>query len=258
MRARTRLCHHRGMDSSAHLTALRREGDAFAEACAEADLTQGVPSCPDFSLADLVWHVTRVHDLFRFVVQHGATELSQHERPTRPDPPLLLSAYRAGLDALLSVLAAADPATEVWTFTDDHSVRFVIRRLAHETAVHRCDAETAVGIDAVLDAELASDGIDEFFTHFARRGADGAVPIGGSVHVHCTDVPGEWTFYPGIDESGAPTFDLIREHAKGDCALRGTASDLLLAMWRRIPIDRLDIVGDVSVAARFLAYPRLS
>lgn len=246
------------MDTSAHLLALGREGAAFAAACADADLSQGVPSCPDFSLADLVWHLTWVHDLFRSVVHHRATDLTQHQRPERPGTDQLLPTYRAGLAALTDELAVADPSAEVWTFTDDHSVRFVVRRLAHETAIHRWDAESAVGAAAVLDAELASDGIDEFFTHFARRGGDGAVPIGGSVHVHCTDVPGEWTFYPGVDESGAPTFELVREHAKGDCALRGAASDLLLAMWRRIPIDRLDVVGDVSVAARFLAYPRLS
>jgi uncharacterized protein (TIGR03083 family) len=246
------------MNTSAHLSALRRDGDAFAEACVEADLSVEVASCPDFSLADLVWHLTWVHDLFRFVVHHRATDLSQYQRPTRPEPELLLSAYRTGLDALLAVLADADPATEVWTFTDDRSIRFVARRLAHETAVHRWDAEQAVGIDGELDAELASDGIDEFFTYFARRGAEGAAPIGGSVHVHCTDVPGEWTFYPGTDESGAPVFELVREHAKGDCALRGAAGDLLLAMWRRLPIERLDVVGDASVAARFLAYPRLS
>jgi uncharacterized protein (TIGR03083 family) len=257
MHDRSPLWHHQGMDSPEHLVALRREGEAFAAACVDADLSLRIAACPRFWLSDLIWHVTWVHDLFRFVVHHKATWPKQYERPTRPNRPLLLPTYRMGFAALMEELAAADPSMEVWTFTDDHSVRFVIRRLAHETAVHRWDAETAVGLDATLDPELASDGIDEFLTHFARVGDEDAAPIGGSVHVHCTDVPGEWTFYPGTDESGAPTFELVREHAKGDCALRGTASDLLLAMWRRVPIERLDVVGDAEVAARFLAYPRL-
>ena len=77
-------------------------------------------------------------------------------------------------------------------------------------------------------------------------------------------MPGEWTLYTDGDtdagdagEAGPPTFRLVREHAKGDCALRGTASDLLLVLWRRLPVERIDVVGDAEVAARFLAYPRL-
>lgn len=245
------------MDSTDHLVALRREGEAFAAACVDADLSLRVAACPRFWLSDLIWHVTWVHDLFRFVVHHKATWPKQYQRPTRPDRPMLLPTYRLGFAALMEELGNADPDMEVWTFTDDHSVRFVMRRLAHETAVHRWDAETAIGRDAVLDAELASDGIDEFLTHFARVADEDAAPIAGSVHIHCTDVPGEWTLTTGTADDGTSTFGLERAHVKGDCALRGTASDLLLAMWRRLPAERLDIVGDAEVAARFLAYPRL-
>ena len=49
------------------------------------------------------------------------------------------------------------------------------------------------------------------------------------MHLHCTDVAGEWTVRPN-DAGG---FDVTREHAKGDCAIRGAASDILLALWRR-------------------------
>ena len=53
-------------------------------------------------------------------------------------------------------------------------------------------------------------------------------------------------------------FDVTREHAKGDCALRGAASDLLLVLWRRRPMSTIDVVGDADVAARFLAWPALT
>jgi hypothetical protein len=69
------------------------------------------------------------------------------------------------------------------------------------------------------------------------------------VHIHCGDVPGEWTLRPAADGAG---FDVVREHAKGDCALRGPANDLLLALWRRFPIDAIDVVGDTAVAERFI------
>jgi hypothetical protein len=95
-----------------------------------------------------------------------------------------------------------------------------------------------------VDAALASDGIDEFLSFFlnTRRGA-----VSGSVHIHCTDVAGEWT----IRES-ADGFDVTREHAKGDCAIRGTAHDILMALWRRGPLSACDVVGDAAVAERFV------
>jgi hypothetical protein len=74
------------------------------------------------------------------------------------------------------------------------------------------------------------------------------------VHVHCGDVAGEWTLRP---DPTTDAFTVTREHAKGDCAIRGAASDILLGLWRRLPISALDIVGDADVAARFVAAPRL-
>jgi hypothetical protein len=62
-------------------------------------------------------------------------------------------------------------------------------------------------------------------------------------------VPGEWTVTEGGDG-----FTVVREHAKGDCAIRGTASDIILALWRRVPLSELDVVGDRDVAERFIAH----
>lgn len=68
------------------------------------------------------------------------------------------------------------------------------------------------------------------------------------MHIHCTDVAGEWTIRETADG-----FDVTREHAKGDCAIRGAAHDILLALWRRTPLTNCDVVGDVAVAERFVA-----
>jgi predicted lipid carrier protein YhbT len=65
-------------------------------------------------------------------------------------------------------------------------------------------------------------------------------------------VAGEWLTVP--TEAGLRT---TREHAKGDAAIRGSASDLLLALWRRVPADQLEIIGNRTVAEQLLAYPRL-
>lgn len=243
------------MDTNDFLAALERDGATFGEACEAAGLDAPVASCPGWSVADLLWHLAEVHYFWRLIVAERRDTWEGYVEPTRPADDELLSFYRSGLAETLSVLRAVDPAQANWTWSDDHTAGFVIRRMAHETAVHCCDAQLAAGLPAAVEAHLASDGIDEFLHHFVG-GPAGAPPVGGSVHLHCTDVEGEWTLRPkdGDDEP----FTVTREHAKGDCALRGSANDLLMALWRRAPLSTVDVVGDAAVAARFIALSPLT
>jgi hypothetical protein len=112
--------------------------------------------------------------------------------------------------------------------------------MAHEVIVHRWDAERAAGLEPVIDPVLASDGIDEFLTFFVTPEGWGPYDVPtASVHLHATDTPGEW-----LVSLGDGTSIVTREHAKGDAAMRGNASDLLLALWERVPLDRIDVIGD--------------
>ncbi len=115
------------------------------------------------------------------------------------------------------------------------------------------DAEQAAGSSAVIDATLASDGIDEYFEIVAPRliaGGRAELPA-GSLHVHCTDVPGEWLL--ASDDEGE--YQMIRAHQKGDAALRGPAAPILLKLWGRISddADQLSPVGDESVLDAWMA-----
>ena len=271
------------MERTDLLAALARDGAAFGDSCEEAGLVAPAESCAGWSVADLVWHLTAVHQFWRTVVGEKLPDREGYVRPERVADADLLATYRAGLAATIAVLTEADPDSEVWTWSTDHTVGFVIRRLAHETAVHCWDAQVAAGAPVAVEAHLASDGIDEFLTHFIGEARADALPVDGSVHLHCGDVPGEWTLRPraggsagqgaagqgaagqgaagrddpASDSRGDPGddrgFDLTREHAKGDCAIRGSASDILLALWRRIPTDAVDLVGDTAMAERFIA-----
>lgn len=235
------------------LAATERDGAAFADAIEAAGLSARVEACPEWSTADLLWHLAEVHDFWRTIVGDHCDTWEGYQQPVRPADEELVARYREGLVATLAVLAAADPQQPNWTWSNDHSAGFVIRRMAHETAVHNWDAQQAAGSDVAIDATLASDGIDEFLTHMLDDGSPESEPVGGSVHLHCTDVAGEWTLQP----SEAHGFDVTREHAKGDAAIRGAASDILLALWRRRGIETLDVVGDAAVAARFVAHSSL-
>jgi predicted lipid carrier protein YhbT len=95
-----------------------------------------------------------------------------------------------------------------------------------------------------MTPEQASTSIDHFLHTILNTGEG---DVGGSVHIHCTDVAGEWT----IRESDAG-LSVSREHAKGDCAIRGAALDILAVLSRQAPLSTVDVVGDAEVAARFV------
>jgi uncharacterized protein (TIGR03083 family) len=190
-----------------------------------------------------------VHYSWKFIAQTHLMNPADYVPRSKPADKDLLTEYRAGLDELISVLSSLDPARSCWTWAGIQDVAWVIRRMAHETAVHAWDGHCAAGVTSELDAALASDGIDEFVHVMVRNNmGEGEGPLSGSVHIHCTDVDGEWLIVP------TETSDVVvtREHSKGDCAIRGSASSLLLGLWRRVPMSSLEVIGSSEVAAQFL------
>ena len=253
-------------DPHAHL---RTDAVRFLEIVADHGFEHPVPSCPGWNLGDLAWHLGRVWSFWGRVVSEGITTLDgvqTIEHPVRPADDLLLDWVTAAHTAVYSALARESDGTEVWTWTGSNQPEiWVERRMTQETAVHRWDAAHAVGIPYEIPAAVAADGIDEFLMWHTGGGPD-AEPVGGSVHLHCTDtdarvaegsddrslVNGEW-LVKRLDGSG---IDFTREHAKGDAAVRGKANDLLLWLWRR-EAGPVEILGDSAVADRFRAFADL-
>jgi uncharacterized protein (TIGR03083 family) len=236
------------LTTTEYLAVLQREGDAFADSIARA-LNAPVASCEPWVGVDLLWHMIEVHYSWKFIAQTHLMNPADYVPRSKPADDDLLSEYRAGLQELISVLSGLDPARSCWTWAGIQDVAWVIRRMAHETTVHAWDAHCAVGRTHEIDPALASDGIDEFVHVMVKndiREEEG--PLSGSVHIHCTDVEGEWLIVP----TDASDVVVTREHAKGDCAIRGSAQNVLLALWRRIPMSSLEIIGNADVAAQFL------
>ena len=230
------------MEPSQYLAAITTESEALADAAGVTSFDAPVLSCPGWTMIDLVVHAG--------LVQRWATEIvatNAQERPPFGDAPKpatpaeLADWFREGAAALVAALQAADPDAPVWNFAFDRKLAFWFRRQAQEVSVHRWDAEVTAGAPSPLDAALAADGIDEWLGMLAVRGV-GAAPEGEgetTVHLHCTDVDGEWLVRRSPDG-----LDIERAHAKGDVAARGTASDLDLYLWGRVPVDALEIFGD--------------
>jgi uncharacterized protein (TIGR03083 family) len=249
------------MDRDEFLDVLHHESTSLLAASRAAGPEAPVPGCPAWTTTDLVWHIGGVHDFWGYVVRERSMAPDGYREPERP------GAGRSESDAfeavhtfaseraaeLHRVLSETDPVTSVWTWTPQQDVAFVLRRMAHETAAHRVDAEHAAGREHRLDPLLAADGVDEFLAYFLPNVAATTPSLGGSVHLHCTDaaIPeglGEWTIRPG---EGA-TVVVSRDHAKADAALRGDAHDLLMVLWRRSALDVLTVFGDEALAASFV------
>ncbi len=242
---------------SGYLEHLRSDGDALS-AAAERDLDAHVPSCPDWNMADLVRHTSQVHRHRTVLARLGRTEFPKDLKP-EPGPEdvgALVGWYRAGLDGLIDALQEVGPDAPTWTWTGENKVAFWFRRMAQETAVHRWDAQNAIGSADPIDADLASDGVDEFLDAFLHPSLPGEEAqwhgAPATVHLHCTDVEGEWTVT--LEPGAMPTY--TRGHSKGDAAVRGRAHDLLMFMWRRVEPRDVDVVGGLALVDEFWDYLR--
>ena len=243
------------MDQDRLLGSLRRDAAALLEGVRAAGPDAPVPMCPGWTAADLAWHIGEVHEFWGTIVADRLDTPDAYVQSPRPDTfDATVTFAESTAAALLDALETTDPATPVWTWASDRTAGFVLRRMAHETAVHRLDAERAAGREHTIDADLASDGIDELLFELLVWVQEGAAELAGSVHLHCTDVAGEWLVRADGDSGVAVT----REHAKGDAAMRGTAADLLLVLWRRLPLDAVEVIGDRAAAERLVARTNLS
>lgn len=243
-----------------YLEGVRHNARLFVEAARLAGVDAPVPTCPDWTVADLARHQGRVFYWVSAIIETKAQEYVDRtpfeEQAAGADP---LAFVASGAEHALAVLGAADPETPVWNWLDGGPgpARFWFRRMAHETVVHRADAEAAAAGPAaapsrVEPAELAADGIDELLAILELQSRGGRRPqLSGSYHFHTTDVPGEWVVI--FDGDGAT---IRREHAKADVAVRGPASDLELFLYNRRGPDGLETFGDPAALAAWTEHIR--
>jgi len=238
------------MELSQYVTWVKANGERIGE-LATGDLSADVPPCDGWTQADLIAHMTRVFTMVNGVLETGVRPKRFADLPVGSDIPIF---YRDAFDRVMGNLATTDPTEAKWNWSVGPQVAsFWWRRMAQETAVHRWDAESAVDGCSPIDPELAADGIDEWFDVHLR--SDLANPeisgdAAGTIHVHCTDIEGEW-WASLVDRN----LDLKPVHAKGDVAIRGNASDLLLVLWGRLPTSTVEVMGDAAVLTSWLELP---
>jgi uncharacterized protein (TIGR03083 family) len=214
-----------------------------------------VPGCPDWSLRELVEHLTRVHRFWAAAVAAGPSE-GPPAVPAAGDaePADLLGRSAAATEELVSVLRTAGPAKGCWTWWAGSDVPMtsgaVARHQVQEAAVHAFDAQQAAGTPRPVPAVVALDGIAAFID--VSHGTAGPWPHQPvRIGLHATEGV---SWLVDLTASGSRLVDGGHETAAD---LYGPASDLLLVLHRRLPLESLRSEGDRSALENLLSRPDL-
>jgi uncharacterized protein (TIGR03083 family) len=241
-----------------YLDAIRRDSALLAVA-GRKGLDEPVPCCEGWSVRDLVGHTGAVYRQKEAIVR----EQREGGEPDYEEPPgldLLMAWFEDGADRLLATLAATDPATPVATwYPSDPTVGFWYRRMAHETLIHRVDAEQAHSAISSIDPELAADGVDEILRVFM---AD--VPEWGSATERersirliadgrswvMRDAAFSGTSPRGKTYDGRQMFAIADDHDdETDATIAGAPEALDLWLWGRGSLDDLAVTGDENLVS---------
>jgi len=218
----------------------------------EQDRSARVPWSDRWSVGTVARHVAGTHHVVAGIVEGRPdasfglfAELASPEK----DAPEFVEWFRSGTESLLGQLSSAPANDECWSwYADGRRVGWWARRMAHEAVVHRADIDAAVGERFSVAAEIAADGIDEYLDVFVAASRAGAnSPAGPTIAFECSDTTDCWC----LDLSEAGGRRVTREPRSSSLVLRGTAEDLLLAIWGRVPLSETDASGDVELLGRW-------
>ena len=239
------------MEIAEHITAIGQEAKLLAAGADQGGLDIDIPTCPGWTMRDLVRHLSEIHLWAAGLVAQRTSKLwpddiSEHTDSWPdlavfwPDDDKLVDWYLATNANLVQSLASAPPDLDCPTFLPAPSPRAMwARRQAHETAVHRFDVENAVGIASEFDPEFAADGIDELLAGFAPRRKEFPVASAQAMVVHAEDTDDRWHVTMAPEGITTRSGD-----GPADVTLAGDASDLYLVLWNRGEDSSINVTGD--------------
>lgn len=224
------------------------ETSAFLIAISQTAPDDPVPTCPDWTADDLLWHLAEVQHFWSAIVGERMTDASQYSQPVRPiDRPGLLVFFAEAHSGLVAALSSASDDEAAWSwFAEDQTVGFCRRRQVHEALIHRVDAELTAGLNSTINSELAADGVLEMLQVML-----GGAPPWGEVNetgpigeIDCDDVDGRWLVQVQSFSGTSPASGTAYIHepvvaliVKGEptFTISGSAADLDRWFWNRPP-----------------------
>ena len=239
------------------LAALRVEGSAFLAAVSDPGvLSAQAPSCPDWNVGDLVRHLGAVYHRTRMNAGSAGADdnwgpvVIPDEAPSATDASVV-DWFAAEFSQVVAHLDELDPDLPTWNWAPQARVAaFWHRRMAHETAIHRWDAQLATRLPEPLESKLAGDTVAEALDTFLPAGRRrSTADVTGLAHLIATDLGQEWYVrLRGLGVALLDTDTILDDHAHpARAAAAGTASDLALAIWGRITFEVVETAGDIAL-----------
>lgn len=217
--------------------------DGTALLAAAQDLVAAVPTCPGWTVRDTVEHTGMVYAHKSAILDGTLTDTEGEWPPPGLDRTNTTEFFDEQLHRLIEALRTRDPKTHVFAWYEpDQTVGFWVRRMMQETVIHRADVESAFGPPSPVDDEVAVDGIDELVERFLCYDQESYAEAAGSGQRVLVETAGSaWTATLGPDRA---TFD--RSRGDADATVSGGPSDVLLALWNRLPYDAVRAGGDAG------------
>lgn len=238
------------MKITEHIDALQREGRLLAAAATGTELNAPIPTCPNWRMRDLVRHVGGVHRWATGYVGDRRTEMWNVDLDdivgTWPADLDLIDWFREGHTRLVDTLASAPPDLDCFTFLAAPSpLAMWARRQAHETAMHRVDAESPGSTITEFHPAFAADGVDELLSCFITRPGRGPkVSRPHSIHVHATATGDDWH----LEISSEAVVTSLRG-GPADCTIAAAAGELYRLLWNRRSDAGISVDGDRDLLA---------
>ncbi len=244
------------------LRLLDERSNAFrAEVAAAPSLEVPVPTCPGWTLFDLAQHVGLGRRKAAAIIAAGPADAppdkSVWEGTGAPqERKALLAWLTESIELLANTLRDAGPDRECWTWWGDsqspQTSGGVARHQVQEVAVHTYDAQLTLGAPQSLPDDIALDGVEEF--QFTCCSTDVAWPHQPAiVDYHATEGR-SWRLRLSGDGARVTRLDAPADPDQADASVRGTASDLILGFYERIPIESLQLAGDRAILDQLIAW----
>ena len=237
------------------IASITEHSAGFAQA-ARVDLGGRVEHCPEWSVADLVWHLTEVHWFWATIAEERpGSPPEEFRRPPRGSDDELVDDFVAGAARLVQVLRDADQNASCWTWApSQQDVAFITRHQVQETAVHHWDAVHAAGGSLIIEDDVAVDAVEEFLTFSVSSDADPAdppqPPLDGRLGLRAVGTDAAWT----LTDGRTPGTVALERGAADVLTVEATASDLLLWLYGRTEVDESAVDADLLARFRGLCF----
>lgn len=237
-----------------YLESVENDVRTFA-AAARKGLDAPVPTCPGWTVRDLLVHTGVIYRRKQLVIEQGLTDRETSVEEPDSDE---IAWFEESAALMLTAFRSRGASDSAWTWhPPDQTVGFWFRRMAHESLVHRVDAELSHGAVSDIDPVIAGDGIDEALEVFIAGYPGWATLDRGDSSIRLKSPGRSWSLrkgsFSGTTRSGKvltdrPVVLLEPDAPASDCEISGSAAALDLWLWGRGSASELEITGDRKLA----------